>query len=276
VNILAAVRVVCSETAQEFGRDRDAEFAKRPELPMPMPQNNLLRALRPDDFALLQPDLKPAFVRTGQVLYHPGDEVRQVYFPLEATVLGFRVVIDDGQAIETALIGREGAVSGIVSQGRLPAYCRSEVWHEGPVLRLDVERLEAAKTQSLSIRHLFARYADCLMAQIFQQVACNAAHSIEQRAAKWILSATERTPDASIPYTQEQLAGALGVGRSYLNRVMQTLKGKGLIQTRRGGLTVLDADRLHAIACRCNDAVRRHFDEVLSGVYPAESGAAAK
>ncbi|MBV9289696.1 MAG: Crp/Fnr family transcriptional regulator, partial [Hyphomicrobiales bacterium] len=143
-----------------------------------MPENNLLRALRPSDFALLKPDLRLASVRTGQVLYHPGDVVGQVYFPLDATLLAFRVLIDDGEAIETALIGREGAVAGVVSQGRLPAYSRIEVWHEGAVLRLEVERLEAAKMQSLSIRHLFARYADCLMAQVFQQVACNAAHSI--------------------------------------------------------------------------------------------------
>ena len=241
-----------------------------------MIQNNLLRALRPNDFALLQPDLKLGLVRAGQVIYYPGDDVRQVYFPLDATVLVFRVAVDDGRAIETALIGREGAVAGVVSQGRLPAYARAEVWHAGAVLKLDVERLEAAKNRSLSIRHLFARYADCLMAQVFQQVACNAAHSIEQRAAKWIISAMERTSDASVPLTQEQLAGALGVGRSYLNRVLQLLKARGLVETRRGGLTVVDLDGLQALACRCNDALRRHFDEVLKGVYPDETSAAAK
>jgi len=235
-----------------------------------MPENNLLRALRPSDFALLKPDLRLASVRTGQVLYHPGDVVGQVYFPLDATLLAFRVLIDDGEAIETALIGREGAVAGVVSQGRLPAYSRIEVWHEGAVLRLEVERLEAAKMQSLSIRHLFARYADCLMAQVFQQVACNAAHSIEQRTAKWIAAATDRTADPTVPYTQEQLAGALGVGRSYLNRVLQTLKMQGLIEARRGKLIVVDAAGIRALACRCNDHVRRHFDVVLRGVYPEE------
>ena len=241
-----------------------------------MSHNNLLRALRPNDFALLQPDLRQASVRVGQVLYHPGDEVRQVYFPLDATLLAFRVLVDDGQAIETALIGREGAVAGVVSSGRLPAYSRIEVWHEGDVLRLDVERLDAAKTQSPAIRNLFARYADCLMAQVFQQVACNAAHSIEQRTAKWIMAAMDRTADPTVPYTQEQLAEALGVGRSYFNRVLQTLKTRGLIETRRGHLTVVDPAGIRALTCRCNDAVRRHFEEVLKGVYPEEPSIAAK
>ena len=100
------------------------------------------------------------------------------------------------------------------------------VLHDGPLLRMDVEQLEGAKLKSLSIRHLFARYADCLMAQVFQSVACNAAHSIEQRAAKWLVSAMERTSDSRVPLTQEQLADMLGVGRSYVSRVIQSLKAR--------------------------------------------------
>lgn len=138
----------------------------------------------PDDFAVLRPYLRAVSVRAGQVLYEPGDNVFHVYFPVERTLLAFRVVLDDGRAVETALVGREGAMAGIVSQGRLPSYSRAEVLHEGPLLRMDVEQLEGAKLKSLSIRNVFARYADCLMAQVFQSVACNAAHSIEQRAAK--------------------------------------------------------------------------------------------
>jgi CRP-like cAMP-binding protein len=234
------------------------------------PANNLLRALKSDDFALLRPHLKQTAARTGQSLYEPGDEVRHVYFPVDATLLAFGVVLEDGRSVETALIGREGAMAGIVSQGRLPAYCRGEVLHEGQLLRMDVEQLEAAKMASLNIRHLFARYADCLMAQIFQSVACNAAHSIEQRAAKWLISARERTSDSRLVLTQEQLAGMLGVGRSYVSRVIQSLKAKKVIETHRGGLTIVNVDRLGALACHCQDSVRRHFEVVLKGVYPGE------
>ena len=84
------------------------------------PANNLLRALRSDDFALLGPHLRQGSVRAGQILYEPGDDVRHVYFPADRTLLAFRVVLDDGRAVETALVGREGAMAGIVSQGRLP------------------------------------------------------------------------------------------------------------------------------------------------------------
>ena len=232
--------------------------------------NNFLRALHPADTRLLEPHLKEWTGENGIILYEPGDTVDWVYFPCGPSLISFMVVLDDGRAVETALIGREGAVGGIVSQGRLPAYARAEVQFPGRFLRMRTAELEEAKLRSMTLRHLFARYADCVMAQIFQAVACNAAHTIEQRTAKWLLSAMQRTGDHEVPLTQEQLANMMGVGRSYISRVLQSLKGRGFLQTRRGRLCVTDTVALEGLACGCNYAVRRHFDEVLSGVYPTD------
>jgi CRP-like cAMP-binding protein len=232
--------------------------------------NNLLGALRPDDYALLRPSLREITAQRFDVFYEPGDHVQHVYFPCGSSLVSFLVLFDDGRAVETALIGREGAVGGIVSNGRLPAYARAEVQAPGPFLRLSVEALEIAKARSPSLRNLFARYADCLVAQMFQSVACNAAHSIEQRAAKWILAAMERTGESEIPLTQEQFAEMLGVGRTYVSRVMRALRDRGLVTTKRGVLTVQDATALRSAACDCLTNVRRHFDHVLEGVYPEE------
>ena len=114
------------------------------------------------------------------------------------TKLGiFLVSSEDGRDVETVLIGREGAVGGIVSSGHLPAYYRIIVKNGGKLARLRVDQLEAAKAKSSSLRNLFARYADCLLAQVFQSTACNAIHSIEQHAVKWIIAAMERTGDLS-------------------------------------------------------------------------------
>lgn len=232
--------------------------------------NNLLRALRPTDSALLVESATPWWGNLGDILFSPGDTVQYVYFPCGPSLISFIVVLEDGGAVETALIGREGAAGGIVSQGRLPAYARAEVQFPGPFLRIELAKLEEAKLRSLTLRHLFARYADCLMAQIFQAVACNAAHNIEQRAAKWLISAMDRTGAPAIPLTQEQLAVMLGVGRSYISRVLGVLRARGLIETRRGVLSVSNLEELRTLACGCNDSVRQHFAEVLSGVYPAE------
>jgi biotin operon repressor len=237
--------------------------------------NNLLRALRPDDIVLLMPWLEACAARAGDVLYEPGDQVRYAYFPCGPCLVSFMVLLEDGRGVETALVGREGAVAGIVSQGRLPAYARAMVQFPGPLYRVEVGNLERVKMQSPTLRQLFARYADCMMAQIFQSVACNAVHSIEQRTAKWLVAALDRTGDHDVPLTQEQLAAMLGVGRSYISRVVQTLKTRGVLETRRGGVRIQQLDELQRLACGCNAAVRRHFDDVLQGVYPAEGESTA-
>lgn len=82
--------------------------------------------------------------------------------------------------------GREGAVGGIVSEGYLPAYTRIKVKFGGPFVRLYVGKLNAAKAKSTTLRNVFARYSDCILAQMSQSTACNAIHSVEQRMAKWI------------------------------------------------------------------------------------------
>ena len=153
--------------------------------------------------------------------------------------MSYLVPNEDGRDVETILVGREGAVGGIVSLGYLPAYTRIMVKFGGPFVRLHVGKLDAAKTSSASLRNVFARYADCMLAQMFQSTACNAIHSIEQRTAKWIISAMERTDgDNIVPLTHEQLATLLGVGRSYASRVIQTFKAEGVLETRRGSIVV--------------------------------------
>jgi Crp-like helix-turn-helix domain len=235
------------------------------------PYNNLLRRLSAGDFALIVPNLSHEEAEAGSLLYNPGDDVDTVHFPCGPSLASFMVPNEDGRDVETILVGREGAVGGIVSQGYLPAYTRIMVKFGGPFVRLQVKKLEAAKIKSATLRNVFARYADCLLAQIFQATACNAIHSIEQRTAKWIISAMERTNgDNIVPLTHEQLATLLGVGRSYTSRVIQAFKAEGVLETRRGSILIRNREALRIRACLCNESVKNHFEEVLRGVYPTE------
>jgi CRP-like cAMP-binding protein len=234
------------------------------------PGNNLLGLLRNDELALLQPALESWHGKPGDVLYEVGDDVRTVYFPCGPSLVSYVVQVDDGKQVETLLIGREGAVGGIVSRGHLPAYARCVVQFPGEFLKIDVEKLDAQKERSRAIADIFARYADCLMAQVFQAVACNAAHTIEQRTAKWLVSAIDRTGEHKVPLTQEQLAGMLGVGRTYISRVIASLKTDNLLATRRGSLEVRNLSAIEALSCSCHAKVKEHFDDVLRGVYPSE------
>jgi DNA-binding transcriptional regulator YhcF (GntR family) len=238
---------------------------------MERPLNNLLRRLSAADFALVEPHLVPEEAAANELLYNPGDDVEIVHFPCGPSLATYLVANEDGRDVETILVGREGAVGGIVSEGYLPAYTRIMVRFGGPFVRLPVRKLDVAKTGSTTLRNVFARYADCMLAQIFQSTACNAIHTIEQRTAKWIISAMERIDGNDVvPLTHEQLATMLGVGRSYTSRVIQTFKAEGVLETRRGSIMVRNREALQMRACLCNEAVKNHFEEVLRGVYPAE------
>lgn len=240
------------------------------------PFNNLLCRLNSADFALIEPHLVHADTGPNDLLYSPGDDVETVHFPCGPSLVSYLVANEDGRDVETILVGREGAVGGIVSQGYLPAYTRIMVKFGGPFVRMNIGKLDAAKAKSASLRNIFARYADCMLAQIFQSTACNAIHSIEQRTAKWIIAAMERTDgNEVVPLTHEQLSTLLGVGRSYASRVIQTFKAEGVLETRRGSILVRNPDALRIRACLCNEAVKNHFEEVLRGVYPSDDDAAA-
>lgn len=232
------------------------------------PANNLLQRLEPADYRAIAPYLKEAVAEARYLIYDPGQNVEMVHFPCGPSLVSYLVASEDGRDVETVLVGREGAVGGIVSLGYLPAYCRIVVKFGGPFVRLPVSALEAAKAESHALRHLFARYADCLLAQIFQSTACNAIHSIEQRAAKWILAAADRTGATTVPMTHEELSQMLGVGRGYTSRVLNGFRSAELIQSRRGALEVKSVEGLKRRACKCNQSVTDHFHEVLSGVYP--------
>src|SRR5213080_3505665 len=124
------------------------------------PYNNLLRLLSAGDFALIEPHLAREEAEASNLLYNPGDDVQVVHFPCGPSLATFLVPNEDGRDVETILVGREGAVGGIVSEGYLPAYTRICVKFGGPFARIHVSKLEAAKQRSSSLRHVFARYAD--------------------------------------------------------------------------------------------------------------------
>jgi CRP-like cAMP-binding protein len=227
------------------------------------PQNELLQRLSAHDYELLAPHLQPVDLPASHILHHAGDSITAIHFPCDAAFVSFAVPVEDDREVESLLVGREGAIGIPLGRGPSLAYARIIVKVGGTAQRLPLRAFEQIQQRSASLRDLFARYADCQLAQLLQTAACNAAHSIEQRAAKWIIAAQEHIGRDEIPFTHEQLAGMLGVSRSYASRVIQMLKARRILATRRGAILILDAPALQASACACNSAVKRHFGEML-------------
>jgi CRP-like cAMP-binding protein len=223
--------------------------------------NLLLTTFKPELRRLL--DLAEVVdLELGESVQTRGQDVEWSYFPFGSTMISLVVQLADGRSIEVASIGREGAVGGIVSCGHAPAFGDARVQVAGPAARVPMHALEEAKGKSGFIANIFCRYSDFLLAQVQQSVACNAFHPIQQRAARWLLTAQDRAGDR-IELTQEALAGLLGVQRTTVNAVVGSLQEEGLIITRRGKIVVLDRERLKKQACECYTTLERHFAAVI-------------
>ena len=235
----------------------------------PLSGNLLLSALRLPDQALLKPHLELKAYKRGEALFEAGEDVSFISFPLDQCVAALIIGLQDGRAVETATVGREGAIGGVVSQGSLPAFSRAVVQVPGSVLRIEAAVLQHIKQTSPGLRNLLTRYSDCLLAQVLQSVACNASHMIEARCARWLLGLQDRLGTNVLPITHEVLAELLGVQRSYLSRALRTLQKQGLIQVRRGRIIIVSRAAVEGAACECHGAVKRHFEAVLGAVYSA-------
>lgn len=233
--------------------------------------NVLLGTLNDEDRRRLSPNMKVMELKSHDVLQQAGEDVVNTWFPCGAAMAAFCIEMNGGHTtVEVALVGSEGAVGGIVSNGQVPAYATARVRHGGRFIRIKTTALEQAKLDSLALRHWFSRYSDCLLAQVFQTSACNATHTIAQRTAKWLLAAMSRTQSHELTMTHEQLADVLGVGRTFVTRVISRLRHDGTIETRRGLFIVKNEQVLRDTACGCTTAIEEHFDTVMHGVYPVD------
>ena len=224
--------------------------------------NQLLATFSPEARELIEPFARIVQVETGEVVLNRGDDVLVSLFPYDSTMISMAVELSGGRSIEVALIGRRGAVGGIISCGEAPAFTRAEALVGGPALSVPMKVLEDAKRRSPFIGNLFCRFSDYLLSQVMQSVACNAFHSIVERAARWLLHAQDRTGDR-IELTQQALAGLLGVQRTTVNAVVQALEQEGLIVSGRGVIRVIDREGLMRRSCECYKRLEEHFASVI-------------
>ncbi|HET7316326.1 MAG TPA: Crp/Fnr family transcriptional regulator [Sphingomicrobium sp.] len=226
--------------------------------------NRLLSTFSAEARALIEPFGSIVELPVGQVVHERGSDVDATYFLFGTAMVSLVVDLAGGRSIEVASLGHEGAVGGIVSCGHAPAFARAQVLVGGRALRVPMEAVEDAKIRSGQIRNMFCRFSDYLLAQVMQSAACNTYHSIEQRAARWLLTAEDRA-GSHIELTQEAFAGLLGVQRTTVNAVVRILQDEGLISTRRGAIRVLDRAGLKRRSCECHEILERHFADIIGG-----------
>jgi CRP-like cAMP-binding protein len=232
---------------------------KRPETAL---QNHLLASLPAEDFALLAPNLAAVEMERGRLIYDPGDRIDAVFFPQDG-VISLMTLMENGAAIESATIGREGALG--LSAAVIPRRSASRAIVQTPLKasRISAAHLHDSWARSRTLRELVERHAEALFGHALQSVGCNALHSVEARFCRWLLTCHDRILTDTIAFTQELLADMLGVQRTTVTAVARGLQEKGMIRYRRGVVDIVDRAGLEALSCECYGVVQRNYQRLL-------------
>jgi len=210
-------------------------------------RNSVLRAFGPD-VELVRADLIRGRLEGGQVLNEPGEEIRNVFFPIEGVVSKF-AVFESGQEVECVLTGRNSAVGAFAAMGVVSALTRDVSVMEADGLSLPRARLEWACRNSTLIASAVARCCEAQMTYAIRIGACNAVHGIEQRLSRWLLCCSSLLSRNDIHLRQEVFARVLGVQRSSINPMLQRFQSDGLIELGRSRLSIVDPAGLRRRAC---------------------------
>jgi CRP-like cAMP-binding protein len=225
-------------------------------------QNRLLASLPADDYRLVAPHLTHVDIERGRVLYEPGDRIEAVYFPHDG-VISLMTLMENGAAIESATIGREGALGLMVAVAPRQSLSRAIVQTPCRAARISAGQLHEAWTKSQTIRSLVDGHTEALFGHAIQSVACNALHSVEARFCRWLLTCRDRISSDQMALTQEFLADMLGVQRTTVTVVARALQEKGYIRYRRGVVDIVDRPGLEATSCECYGVVKRNYERLL-------------
>ena len=229
---------------------------------VPTLRNLLLGSLPNEVLRCLRPHLKPVSLPRGKVLCEADEPLKRVYF-VESGAVSMVTVFEDGSTAEMATVGREGVVGIDTLLGGEHSLGQYVVPLPGFAFALDALRFQNALHNHRKFRAACEGYAQAFLANLLQNVACNACHRVEQRYARWLLMCDDQAEHEPFELTQEYLAEILGVRRSTVTVVAGTLQNTGVICYHRGAIRVVDRRRLEAVACECYRVVRDRYQRSL-------------
>ncbi len=234
-------------------------------LPSPA-QNHLLAALSPDVQGRLFPLLVEADLPLGKVLYESGDTMRNVYFPSDS-IISLLYVMENGSSAEISVVGNEGMVGVALFMGGESTPSRAIVQSAGSGYQLRAQLLKDEFNRHGELTMLMLRYTQSLLTQMAQTAVCNRHHSIDQQLCRWLLLSLDRLAGNKLVMTQELIANMLGVRREGVTDSAGKLQKLGVIDYRRGHITVLDRPRLETLSCECYAVVKQETDRLLPYPY---------
>lgn len=222
-------------------------------------ENYLLSSLPRADYQRLVPDLKCVELKLSDVLYQAGATVRHVYFP-NSGVISLLSAAQNRTSLEVCVVGNEGIAGVNIFLGVARSRHRALVQAQGSAMCMSAAALRRHAETSAPLRRLLLRYTHALMMQITQSAICIYSHTVEERAARWLLLTQDCVKTDTFWMTQELMAPMLAVRRERVTQAASVLQKDGAIRYSRGRITVLDRPKLEAAACACYRIVRAEHD----------------
>ncbi len=234
---------------------------QNPTHPLSQSDNLLLSAVDPVEFQLLAPMLEPHTLRMRETLQEAGDPPEYVYFPTSG-IISMLTVLENGMMIEFATVGREGftGVPSILSLGESNLALISQL--PGTSLRMRTSDLLSAFHRWPAFAEVLRIYGGVMFAFLAQSAACNRAHIVDERLARWLLMIHDQAGGNEFRITQEFMAQMLGVSRPSVALSAAVLHQAGFIDYRRGEITVTDRVGLEGASCECYGVIRTEFDRL--------------
>ena len=223
------------------------------------PENRLLRELADLDrgvFAKLVKQLEPFALQSGALLGHPRSHTEFSYF-IESGIVSLVAGTKNGSSVEVALIGREGVAGIADALGNQPLPYGLVVQLPGLAYRVPKGVIREHIFTCSALHELLMDYSQRVMHQLAQSALCNRFHTSEQRLARWLLLTAERADTNRFELTHDFVSQMVGAPRPVVSASASSLREKGMIDYRRGVLTIRNSARLRRAACECVDAISR-------------------
>src|SRR5436189_46719 len=231
------------------------------------PSNRLLLALPSRDLKRLMPELEHIRCQHQQLLIEADSSLDHVFFP-DSGVVSAVAVYSDGSIIEMATIGREGCTGVQASFGAKTSSARFFVQIPGSAAKISRVAFTRAMRSMPSFQRLTSAYVQAFLEQVMVSVACNGAHSLKQRLARWLLMMRDRCDDDTLLITQNLLAEMLGVQRPTITNAVRDLEQARLIERGRQQVTIVKRQGLMAASCECYQLIRSRLAHHLPKTYP--------
>lgn len=225
--------------------------------------NRLLAMLPKKEYERLLPGLKRIPLTFGEVLYEPGDTIKQVYFPNDS-IVSLLSMTQERSTLEVGMVGNEGFAGLPIFMGVDISQTRALVQGAGSAMRMTSAVARHEASQPGALHRLLHRYSHSRLTQVSQSVVCNRFHSVDARLARWLLMTSDRLGREEFRLTQDFMSNMLGVRREGVNKAAGALQTAKLIRYTRGVIEILDRRRLEAKSCECYAIIKAESDEYLN------------